>query len=109
MPVMRDPGGKPDWVAWSNFGFGEVHRGDQLERYFHDADEYWVILSGRARVMSEGEEYLVGPSDVLCTRMGDEHDMLEVIEAPLRTFWFEDELKGLKRPGHLHRGEEETA
>jgi mannose-6-phosphate isomerase-like protein (cupin superfamily) len=109
MPVMRDRGGKPDWVAWSNFGFGEVHHADQLERHFHDADEYWVILSGRARVMSEGKEYLVGSGDVLCTRMGDEHDILEVIEAPLRTFWFEDELKRLKRPGHLHRGEEETA
>ena len=56
MPVMRDAGGMPEWVAWSNFGFGEVHQADQLERHFHDADEHWVILSGQPRVMSEGEK-----------------------------------------------------
>ena len=54
--------------------------------------------------MSEGQEYEIGPGDVLCTKMGDEHDILEIIESPLQTFWFEDELRGKKRPGHLHRG-----
>jgi mannose-6-phosphate isomerase-like protein (cupin superfamily) len=107
MPVMRKTDQQPGWVKWSNFGLGTVTDAAQLERHFHDADEYWVVFEGRARVMSEGEEYEIGPGDVLCTKMGDEHDILEVIEGPLRTFWFEDELRGRKRPGHLHRGEDD--
>ncbi len=104
MPVMRNTDQQPDWVRWSNFGFGTVTDAGQLERHFHDADEYWVVFSGRARVMSEGQEHEIGPGDVLCTKMGDEHDILEIIEGPLQTFWFEDELRGRMRPGHLHRG-----
>ncbi|HWK79445.1 MAG TPA: AraC family ligand binding domain-containing protein [Thermomicrobiales bacterium] len=102
MPVMRTPADQPGWVRWSNFGFGTVTDADAFDRHFHDADEYWIILSGRARVLSEGAEYEVGPGDILCTRMGDEHDILEILDGPLETFWFEDELKGQKRPGHLH-------
>ncbi len=109
MPVMRAPADGPDWVTWSNFGFGVVHEAEGIDRHFHDADEYWMVFSGKARVMSEGQEFVIGPGDVLCTRMGDEHDILEIIEGPLQTFWFEDELKGLKRPGHLHRPEDEPA
>ncbi len=104
MPVMRTSDQQPDWVKWSNFGLGTVTDANQLERHFHDADEYWVVFSGRARVMSEGQEYEIGPGDVLCTKMGDEHDILEIIEGPLQTFWFEDELRRKKRPGRLHRG-----
>lgn len=106
MPVTRTPADKPDWVRWSNFGFGDVIDAEGFDRHFHDADEYWIVFSGKARVLSEGKEYVIGPGDTLCTRMGDEHDILEILEGPLRTFWFEDELKGLRRPGHLHRPEE---
>lgn len=109
MPVMRKPADKPDWVRWSNFGIGRLTSADQLERHFHDADEYWLIYSGRAIVLSEGEEYELGPGDILCTRMGDEHDVLEVIEAPFECFYIEDELTGRQRPGHLHHPEDEPA
>lgn len=103
MPVMRGPSDKPDWVTWSAFGIGEVKDPSTFDRHFHDADEYWLVFSGRARVMSEGQEYVIGPGDILCTRMGDEHDVLEILEAPFRTFFIEDRLMGQKRPGHLHR------
>ena len=103
MPVLNNGRNKPDWVNWSNCGFAEVNDAEGFDLHFHDADEYWIVFSGKARVLSEGKEYIIGSGDVLCTRMGDEHDILENIEAPLRTFWFEDELKGQKRPGHLHR------
>ena len=68
-----------------------------------------MVFSGKARVMSEGQEYVIGPGDVLCTKMGDEHDIIEIIEGPLRTFWFEDVLKGQRRPGHLHRPDEQPS
>ena len=35
--------------------------------------------------------------------MGDEHDVLEVLQAPFRCFFIEDELRGRQRPGHLHQ------
>lgn len=109
MPVMRGPDDKPGWVTWSAFGVGEVKDASTFDLHFHDADEYWLVFSGRARVLSEGQEYVIGPGDILCTRMGDEHDVLEIIEAPFRSFYIEDTLRGPKRPGHLHRPNEEPA
>jgi len=64
------------------------------------------VFEGRARVMSEGQEYELGPGDILITKMGDEHEILEILEAPLKSFWVEDELFGRMRPGHLHRPED---
>ncbi len=107
MPVMRRMDEKPDWVKWSNFGIGRLERADQLEKHFHDADEYWLVFEDRAIVMSEGKEYEVGPGDVLCTRMGDEHDVIRVLEAPFTSFFIEDELRGRKRSGHLHHPEDD--
>jgi mannose-6-phosphate isomerase-like protein (cupin superfamily) len=106
MPVMRNRTEKPDWVRWSNFGFARLESADQLRRHYHDADEYWLVYSGRARVLSEEIEYELGPGDILCTRMGDEHDVLEVLEAPFECIWIEDVLRGQKRPGHLYRNNE---
>ncbi|MCA1572901.1 MAG: cupin domain-containing protein [Chloroflexi bacterium] len=103
MPVMRGPEDRPDWVRWSAVGVGIVDDADSFDRHFHDADEYWLIFEGRARVMTEGVEVEVGPGDIVCTRMGEEHDILEVIEGPLKSFYIEDELRGRKRAGHLHR------
>ena len=75
---VRDMDQKPEWVRWSNFGVGSLTDAGQLEAHFHDADEYWLVFQGRARVRSEGQEYELGPGDILCTRMGDEHDALEI-------------------------------
>lgn len=107
MPVIRSMEDRPEWLPWSGFGVGVVHEASQLEPHFHDAHEYWFVFEGRARVKSEGEEYEVGPGDILVTRMGDEHDILEIVEGPLRTFWVEDALSGRMRPGHLHRHEDD--
>jgi mannose-6-phosphate isomerase-like protein (cupin superfamily) len=102
MTVMRTLDEKPDWVKWSNFGVGVLENADQLEPHFHDADEFWLVYAGKARVISNDVEYIVGPGDILCTPMGHEHDVLEVLEAPFSCFFIEDELRGRRRPGHLH-------
>jgi mannose-6-phosphate isomerase-like protein (cupin superfamily) len=104
MPVIRGTDEAPTWLRWSGFGIGQVDDPAAFDRHFHDADEFWFVIEGRARVLSEGVEYTVGPGDILATRMGDEHDVLEIMEAPFRCFWVEDELRGRRRPGHLHRG-----
>ena len=103
MPVMRATGDQPAWVLWSGFGIGQVDDAAAFDRHFHDADEYWFVIEGRARVFSDGVEHVLGPGDILATRMGDEHDVLEILERPFRCFWLEDELRGRGRPGHLHR------
>jgi mannose-6-phosphate isomerase-like protein (cupin superfamily) len=72
-----------------------------VERHFHDCDEFWFICEGRVRIMTEGREFEVGPGDCVYTRMGDEHDVLAVHE-DARWFYLVGELRGRKRPGHLH-------
>lgn len=74
-----------------------------VETHFHDAEEFWFVLNGKARVMSEGKEYIVGPGDVVCTHKGDEHAILEILEEPYTQVWIECNLRGEKRSGHLHR------
>jgi len=107
MPVVRKTPDKPDWLRWSGFGIGVINTADQIEPHFHDADEYWFVFEGRARVRSEGQEYEIGPGDILVTKMGEEHDILEILEAPLKSFWVEDQLCGRKRHGHLHHPEDD--
>lgn len=101
MPVMKNGHDKPDWVKWSAFGVFSCSRAADFDRHYHDADEYWLIFAGRAIILSEGIQYEVGPGDIVCTRMGEEHDFLHVLE-PVRAFYVEKELQGLKRSGHLH-------
>lgn len=95
---------KPDWLKASAYGVFRVRKGNPatFDRHYHDADELWYILEGRARILTEGEEYEVGAGDLVCTGMGDEHHVLEVYE-DLTGFYLEGELAGRRRPGHLHR------
>lgn len=97
---------KPDWLKTSAFGLFRVPKGNPavFDCHYHDADEIWYIIEGRARILTEGVEYEIGPGDLVCTGMGDEHHMLEVYEDILG-FFLEGELEGLKRSGHLHRDE----
>ena len=106
MPVIRREtlNEKPDWLKASAFGMFRVPKGGAVELHYHDADEIWFIVEGRARVVSEGREYEVGPGDLLCTGMGDEHGTIEVHEDILG-FFLEADLEGQKRTGHLHREE----
>lgn len=75
--------------------------GGRFDNHFHDCDEYWLIYKGRAVVVSEGKEYEVGPGDVVYTKAGDHHDVIEVSE-DLEAFYLEDRLVGAGRVGHLH-------
>jgi mannose-6-phosphate isomerase-like protein (cupin superfamily) len=78
-----------------------------VELHFHDAEEFWFVLNGKAQVMTEGEARIVEPGDVVCTHMGDEHAILEIVEAPYTQVWIECNLRGQCRRGHLHRGEDD--
>ena len=45
--------------------------------------EYWVILEGQARAVSEGKAYEMKPGDCLATGMGHHHDM-PLVHEPVR-------------------------
>lgn len=104
MPVHRGLGmtNRPDWSSVISAGIFRVPREGRFDRHYHDCDEYWLVFKGRAKILTEGQEFVVGPGDIVCTRAGDEHDVLEVYE-DLEAFWFEDALMGQGRVGHLHR------
>ncbi len=74
-----------------------------VEPHFHDAEEFWFVLEGKARVLTEGKEFVVEKGDVVCTHMGDEHSIPKIVEEPYRQVWIECNLRGRKRRGHLHR------
>ncbi len=75
-------------------------RTTEFDNHYHDCDEFWIILEGSGRVVTEGRTYDVSPGDCVATRMGDHHDFPEVF-APVRGIFFESTLKGPKRKGHL--------
>lgn len=108
MPVVRtlqralEQVNRPEWCGVTSAGIFRVSTvGGAFDCHFHDCHEYWLVFKGKARVMSEGEEFYVGPGDIVCTKAGDEHDVVEVYE-DLEAFWFEDATPAGGRIGHLH-------
>ena len=109
MPVIRTStgamkaGNRPDWSQVTGAGVFRVPReGGKFDCHYHDCNEYWLVFRGKAKILSEGREYYVKPGDIVCTKAGDEHDVLEVYE-DLEAFWFEDATPAGGRIGHLHR------
>ena len=96
-------GNRPDWCNVTSSGIFRVPaQGGRFDDHYHDCDEYWLVFRGKAKVRSEGTDYYVMPGDIVCTRAGDEHDVLEVYE-DIEAFWFEDATPAGGRIGHLHR------
>ena len=117
MPIVkREDFGTDRAPAWCRIAGGIVNMGAStrdadgtVELHFHDCEEFWFVLTGQARVQTEGDEHVVAKGDIVCTHMGDEHAILEVVEAPYGQVWIECNLRGRRRRGHLHRGEDEPA
>jgi mannose-6-phosphate isomerase-like protein (cupin superfamily) len=111
MPVIRTSekamcaGNRPEWSGVTSAGIFRVRtQGGRFDCHYHDCHEYWLIFRGKAKVMTEGQQCYVKPGDIVCTKAGDEHDVLEVYE-DLEGFWFEDVTPEGGREGHLHRDE----
>ena len=109
MPVVRtakkamSKANRPRWSRVTSAGIFTVPaKGGRFDCHYHDCNEYWLIFKGRAKVMSEGKRCYVGPGDIVCTKAGDEHDILEVYES-LEGYWFEDATAKGGKVGHLHR------
>jgi mannose-6-phosphate isomerase-like protein (cupin superfamily) len=115
MPVVRTSeqvlhaGNRPAWCQVTSAGVFRVPaREGRFDRHYHDFHEYWLIFRGKAKVLTEGQEFYVKPGDIVCTRAGDEHDVLEVYE-DLEAFYFEDPCPPEGRVGHRHRSPDRAA
>jgi mannose-6-phosphate isomerase-like protein (cupin superfamily) len=101
------PEARPSWSDVTSAGTFRVEPNGRFDRHYHDCDEYWLVFSGRARVLVGDRTYVVGPGDIVCTPTGTEHDVLAVSET-LEAFWFEASTPAGGRIGHLHRTEEDA-
>ena len=109
MPIVRTSekalgqGNRPDWSAVTSAGVFRVPTANgRFDCHYHDCHEYWLVFHGKARVMTEGRTFYVKAGDIVCTKAGDEHDVIEVYEG-LEAFWLEDATPAGGRVGHLHR------
>ncbi len=93
-----------EYPAWGLVHFAAGRR-NITELHYHDCDEFVFMLEGRCLMRSEGLLYHLEKGDVLVTRMGEEHELLEIVEDTVY-FWLCSELRGKRRPGHLHREKE---
>ncbi len=108
MPVIRTnekamgEGNRPEWSKVTSAGIFRVpFAGSRFDCHYHDCHEYWLVFRGKAKVMTEGKTSYVKPGDIVCTKAGDEHDVLEVYE-DIEAFWLEDATAAGGRIGHLH-------
>ena len=101
------PESRPSWSDVTSAGTFRVEPNGRFDRHFHDCDEYWLVFSGRARVLVGAQTYAVGPGDIVCTPTGTEHDVVAVAET-LEAFWFEARTPPGGRVGHLHRTPEDA-
>jgi mannose-6-phosphate isomerase-like protein (cupin superfamily) len=99
---------RPAWSDATSAGLAKIPVGGHFDRHFHDCNEYWFVFAGKAKVVSEETEYYLQRGDILCTRAGDEHDILEVYE-DLELVWYEDATPSGGRTGHLHKESYEAA
>lgn len=108
-PVVRSisPQSRPPWSDVTSAGIFRVEPNGRFDLHYHDCDEYWLVFSGRARVLVGSETYPVELGDIVCTPAGTEHDVVGV-EETLEAFWFEARTPPGGRIGHLHRTPEDA-
>jgi len=109
MPIIEGPKTAAPTGEFPEWGLARFAAGmrNVTELHYHDCDEFVFMIEGRCVMRSEGVLYTLKKGDVLVTRMGDEHELLEILE-DTTYFWACTELRGIKRRGHLHRQSEES-
>ena len=103
MALIQGPNATTPTDEFTAWGLAEFRAGQKnvTEAHYHDCDEFVFMLEGRMLMRSEGVDHVVVPGDVLVTRMGDKHEIIEILE-DTRYFWLEGQLRGERRHGHLH-------
>jgi mannose-6-phosphate isomerase-like protein (cupin superfamily) len=96
---------RPEWCAVTGAGTLKAVNSGHFDRHYHDCNEYWMIVHGKAKVWLDGKEYYIKDGDIFCIKAGLEHDILELYE-PLQGFFMEDALLPGGKAGHLHKSDE---
>ena len=86
------PSDKGDPVAYA--------KTTSIDSHYHDCDEFWILLEGKATVVVSNKAAEMMPGDCLCIRMGHHHDMAHAPEK-VQAVYFETSLGREKRVGHL--------
>jgi len=106
MPIIPpgswlNPDNRPDWCEIGTIGrFTVSVDGGVFERHHHDDHEIWMFSEGKGRILVDGAEQYVQAGDIVLTRAGDIHDIVEVYET-LRGFFTETGHPAGGRTGHL--------
>jgi mannose-6-phosphate isomerase-like protein (cupin superfamily) len=58
-------------------------------RHADDEEEFYLVLAGRGRMFRDGEEFEIGPGDLVRNRPGGEHGLRALGPEPLKLFVFE--------------------
>ena len=96
---------RPDWCQVTGAGVLKAVNSGHFDRHYHDCNEYWMIVHGKAKVWVDGKTHYVRDGDIVCLQAGLEHDILELYE-PIQGFFMEDALLPGGKAGHLHKSEE---
>ena len=72
----------------------------RMDSHYHDYDEYWIVLDGRATVVVGGQFMDMRPGDAVTIGMGHHHDLAHAPQ-PVKAAFFETTLERGKRMGHL--------
>lgn len=106
MPIIEpgswvNPETRPSWCEIGAIGrFTVPVENGRFERHHHDDHEIWMIAAGRAKILVDGAEAYVQAGDIVLTRAGDVHDVIEVYET-LSGFFTETGHPFGGRIGHL--------
>jgi mannose-6-phosphate isomerase-like protein (cupin superfamily) len=71
-----------------------------FDNHYHDYDEYWIVLAGGGTVAIDEVLTAVGVGDCVAIGMGLHHDVSK-IDGELRAAYFEGQIEGRGRLGHL--------
>jgi mannose-6-phosphate isomerase-like protein (cupin superfamily) len=96
-----NPENRPDWCEIGTIGrFTVATEGGRFERHHHDDQEIWMVAEGKGKIFVDGADRYVQAGDIVLTRAGDIHDIVEVYET-LHGFFTETGLPQGGRTGHL--------
>jgi len=95
---------RPSWCGVTGAAVLKGMNSGHFDRHYHDCNEYWMICKGKAKIRVNGKTYYVHDGDIVCTKAGEEHDVLELYE-PIVGYYLEDATPPGGRTGHLHKTE----
>src|SRR4051794_21755348 len=98
---------RPSWCDVTSAAVLKGMNTGHFDPHFHDCNEYWLICTGKMKIAIDGMPYYVKDGDIVCTKAGQVHDVLEMYE-PIVGYHFEDATPPGGRTGHLHKSDEDA-